>query len=152
MKRMHVHISVPDLAQSVRFYAALFAAAPTVQKPGYAKWMLEDPRLNFALTQRGDTKGVQHLGIQVENESELAEVYGRLAAADAPVVEEKAVNCCYAKSDKHWIKDPQGIAWEMFHTYGESAHCGGSSPLVPVQDSASCCAPKTAADGGCCAA
>jgi hypothetical protein len=152
MKRMHVHVSVPDLGQSVRFYSTLFAAAPTVQKSDYAKWMLEDPRLNFAISERSDTTGIQHLGIQAENESELAEVYERLSRAEAPIVEEKATTCCYAKSDKQWVNDPQGIAWETFLTHGESTVYGAERPAIPVKEAANCCEPKAAVTGGCCAA
>ena len=110
MKRLHVHVSVDDLAQSIRFYSTLFAAEPTVLKDDYAKWMLEDPRVNFAISKReGRTAGISHLGIQAEDEGELAEVYDRLALAERPTVEEKAATCCYAKSDKQWIADPQGV-------------------------------------------
>ncbi|HEY7574357.1 MAG TPA: VOC family protein, partial [Thermoanaerobaculia bacterium] len=106
MKRLHVHVSVDDLAQSVGFYSTLFASEPTVRKDDYAKWMLDDPRVNFAISKRGRAAGIEHLGIQVEDEAELAEVYGRLSRAERPVVEEKATTCCYAKSDKQWIADP----------------------------------------------
>lgn len=152
MKRMHVHVSVPDLDRSVKFYSTLFAATPTVRKPDYAKWMLEDPRLNFAISEREDTKGIQHLGIQAETEAELAEVYERLSRAEAPIVEEKAATCCYAKSDKKWVNDPQGIAWETFLTHGESTVYGTERPALPVKEAANCCAPKAAATGGCCPA
>src|SRR5262249_58056701 len=114
MKRFHVHVSVRDLGESLRFYTALFGNEPTVSKPDYAKWMLNDPRVNFAISQRGKASGIEHLGIQVENEQELAEVYDRLQHAQRSVVEEKATTCCYAKSDKQWIADPQGVAWETF--------------------------------------
>jgi len=124
MKRMHVHVSVADVEQSVRFYATVFAAEPTVLKPDYAKWMLEDPRVNFAISKRAVSPGVEHLGIQVENETELAEVYDRLARAERPVLEEKATTCCYANSDKQWIADPQGVAWETFLTKGEATVYG----------------------------
>ena len=130
MKRFHVHVSVEDLAQSVRFYSTLFAVEPTVLKPDYAKWMLEDPRVNFAIsTGAGHDAGLSHLGIQAEDEGELAEVYDRLARAERPVVEEKAATCCYARSDKQWIADPQGVAWETFFTYGESTAYGRSGVL-----------------------
>ena len=128
MKRLHVHVAVDDLAGSARFYAALFGVEPTVLKPDYAKWMLDDPRVNFAIsTHCGERVGVSHLGIQVEDETELADVYDRLALAERPVVEEKATQCCYAQSDKQWIADPQGVAWETFHTYGESTTYGVSA-------------------------
>jgi catechol 2,3-dioxygenase-like lactoylglutathione lyase family enzyme len=130
MKRFHVHVTVEDLAQSIRFYSTLFAAEPTVLKPDYAKWMLEDPRVNFAIsTGAGHGAGISHLGIQAEDEGELGEVYDRLARAERPVVEEKATTCCYAQSDKQWIADPQGVAWETFFTYGESTTYGRSGVL-----------------------
>ena len=124
MKRLHVHISVKDLAASVRFYAQLFAADPTVHKPDYAKWMLEDPRVNFAISQRDGKPGVQHLGIQVEDRAELAEVYERLRGAERPVIEEGETTCCYAHSEKSWIDDPQGVQWETFLTTGPSTVYG----------------------------
>ena len=121
MKRLHVHVSVDDLAQSTRFYSTLFAAEPTVVKDDYVKWMLDDPRVNFAISRReGRAAGISHLGIQAEDETELAEVYGRLSRAERPIVEAKASTCCYANSDKQWIADPQGVPWETFFTYGES--------------------------------
>jgi hypothetical protein len=130
MKRFHVHVTVDDLAQSVRFYSTLFAVEPTVLKPDYAKWMLEDPRVNFAISNgKGHGAGISHLGIQAEDEGELAEVYDRLARAERPVVEEKAATCCYAQSTKQWIADPQGVAWETFFTYGESTVYGRSGVL-----------------------
>ena len=116
MKHLHVHVAVADLQQSVRFYSTLFAAEPTVLKPDYAKWMLEDPRVNFAISARGAEPGIEHLGIQVEDEAELAEVYGRLKEAEGPVLEEGATTCCYAKSTKSWISDPTGVSWEAFLT------------------------------------
>jgi catechol 2,3-dioxygenase-like lactoylglutathione lyase family enzyme len=131
MKRFHVNVAVDDLAQSVRFYSTLFATQPTVLKPDYAKWMLEDPRVNFSIsTASGRRPGISHLGIQAEDESELAEIYGRLAEAERPVVEEKATTCCYARSDKQWIADPQGVEWETFYTYGESTVYGTSGANV----------------------
>ena len=120
MKRLHVHVSVDDLAQSVRFYSTLFAAEPAVTKPDYAKWMLDDPRVNFAISTRSGGSGLDHLGIQVETQGELQEVYGRLRQADRPVVEQSATTCCYAQSEKSWITDPQGVSWETFLTTGES--------------------------------
>jgi catechol 2,3-dioxygenase-like lactoylglutathione lyase family enzyme len=134
MKRVHVHVSVHDIAESVRFYGALFAAAPVVQKPDYAKWMLEDPRINFSISKRNAETGIRHLGIQVEDEHELAEVYARLRAADRPVREDGATTCCYAKSEKSWIADPQGIQWETFLTTGESTVYGG-----PAANQSTCC-------------
>jgi len=130
MKRLHVHVSVEDLDRSIRFYSTLFAAEPTVTKSDYAKWMLDDPRVNFAISSgQHATKGIEHLGIQVESADELAEVYDRLKAADRPVLDEGATTCCYAKSEKSWIADPQGVVWETFHTTGESVDYGtGPSP------------------------
>src|SRR5688572_11209093 len=116
MKRLHVHVSVHDLQQSIRFYSALFAAEPTVRKDDYAKWMLDDPRVNFAISSRAKAAGLDHLGIQAEDEAELEEIGSRLAQADVAVMPQKGASCCYAKSDKYWTLDPQGIAWESFHT------------------------------------
>jgi catechol 2,3-dioxygenase-like lactoylglutathione lyase family enzyme len=144
MKRLHVHVSVADLAQSIRFYSALFDADPAVTKPDYAKWMLDDPRVNFAISARGDAAGLDHLGIQVETPDELQQVYGRLQAADRPVLEEGATTCCYAKSEKAWITDPQGVSWETFLTSGESTVYGDSVDLGPIR--------TTAKPGACCAA
>ena len=149
MKRLHVHISVADLDQSIRFYSTLFASEPTVIKPDYAKWMLEDPRVNFAIsTHSGGAAGVDHLGIQVESGEELQEVYGRLKAADRPMLEEGETTCCYAQSEKSWIADPQGVSWETFLTTGESTVYGTSAPriedLKPKAKAAACCGPAKA--------
>jgi Glyoxalase/Bleomycin resistance protein/Dioxygenase superfamily len=131
MKRFHVNVAVDDLAHSVRFYSTLFAAEPTVLKPDYAKWMLEDPRVNFSIsTASGRRAGISHLGIQAEDETELAEVYDRLSRAERPTIEEKGATCCYAQSDKQWIADPQGVEWETFYTYGESTTYGTSGANV----------------------
>ena len=168
MKRFHVHVTVDDLAQSIRFYSTLFATEPTVVRPDYAKWMLEDPRVNFAISTgsavRGHGTGISHLGIQAENEDELTEIYGRLAAAERPVVEEKAVTCCYAQGDKQWVADPTGIAWETFYTYGEATVYGRSGVLSELAEmngglSTCGCGPsemtrfeaEPAKAGGCCA-
>ena len=146
MKRLHVHVAVEDIAASARFYSALFAAEPSVLKPDYAKWMLEDPRVNFSISMRGREAGLDHLGIQVESEGELREVYDRLKAAERPVLEEGATTCCYAQSEKSWIADPTGIAWEAFLTQGESTVYGTSVDLAAIQPAASaCCAPSAAA-------
>ncbi len=147
MKRLHVHVSVDDLAQSIRFYSTLFAAEPTVVKDDYAKWMLEDPRVNFAISKLGGrSAGISHLGIQAEDESELAEVYDRLSRAERPIVEAKATTCCYAKSDKQWIADPQGVPWETFFTYGEATVYGEGSlaKLQEANERAACCEPSFA--------
>ena len=152
MKRFHVHVSVSDLATSVRFYALLFGAEPSVRKSDYAKWLLEDPRVNFAISQRGATPGVQHVGIQVENRAELAEVYERLQRAERPVFEEGPTTCCYAHSEKSWIEDPQGVQWETFLTNGESTVYGHDpvrvqpTPISPDSScrAPSCCSPRAA--------
>lgn len=150
MKRLHVHVGVADLDQSIRFYSALFAAEPSVVKPDYAKWMLEDPRVNFAISARGRAAGLDHLGIQVESEAELREVYARLREADRPVLEEGATTCCYAKSEKSWIADPQGLSWETFLTTGESTVYGDSVELGPIRTAeGACCTPQTP-QGVCC--
>jgi catechol 2,3-dioxygenase-like lactoylglutathione lyase family enzyme len=133
MKRLHVHLSVEDIAQSVKFYSTLFAADPAVIKPDYAKWMLDDPRVNFAISTRDHESGLRHLGIQVETVDELHEVYARLKEADGPVLEEGATTCCYAKSEKSWIGDPQGVPWETFLTSGESTVYGGSPDLDQIR-------------------
>ena len=145
MKRLHVHVGVDDLANSVRFYSTLFGADPTVVKEDYAKWMLDDPRVNFAISQ-GDhaKKGVEHLGIQAESSEELSEVYARLKAADRPVLEEGQTTCCYAKSEKSWIADPDGVVWEAFFTNGEATTYGDSTQLRTLSDSLAdnqCCLP-----------
>jgi catechol 2,3-dioxygenase-like lactoylglutathione lyase family enzyme len=140
MKRLHVHVSVDDLEASTRFYSALFAAPPSVIKADYAKWMLDDPRVNFAISTRSSNKGLDHLGIQVETPDELHEVYDRLKQADRPTLEEGATTCCYAQSEKSWIVDPQGVSWETFLTSGESTVYGDSVDLGPIRvASAACC-------------
>ena len=145
MKRLHVHVSVKDLDTSIRFYSQLFASEPAVRKDDYAKWMLEDPRVNFAISQRDGKAGVQHLGIQVEDRSELAEIYARLQQADGPVIEEGETTCCYAQSEKRWIDDPQGVPWETFLTTGEST-VYGTDEIRSVREKrradAPCCAPS----------
>ncbi len=144
MKRLHVHVSVEDIPQSVRFYSTLFAAEPAVIKPDYAKWMLDDPRVNFAISARSGKKGLDHLGIQVETPDELHEVYGRLQQADRPVQEEGATVCCYAKSEKSWITDPQGVSWETFLTSDKSTVYGDSVDLGPIRITTGiCCTPET---------
>jgi catechol 2,3-dioxygenase-like lactoylglutathione lyase family enzyme len=155
MKRFHVHVAVENLAASIRFYSALFAAEPTVLKPDYAKWMLQDPRVNFAISQRGATPGIEHLGIQVEDEAELEEVYGRLKQAERPVLEEGETTCCYATSEKSWISDPQGVVWETFLTTGDSVVYGRDAPAPATATKSACCAPAKGAtaaapQGKCC--
>ena len=146
MKRMHINVAVGDLDQSVQFYSALFAAQPTVVKHDYAKWMLDDPRVNFAITTRGDRKGIDHLGIQVENPDELQEVYGRLQTAGRPLLEQGETTCCYAKSEKTWVHDPKGIAWETFLTTGESPVYGEDVDTAKVAAPSACCSPSPAAE------
>ena len=145
MKRMHVHVGVNDLDQSIRFYSTLFGSEPTVTKPDYAKWMLEDPRVNFAISAGNQArKGIEHLGIQVESSDELGEVYGRLKSADRPVLEEGQTTCCYAKSEKSWITDPDGVVWEAFFTNGEATVYGDSPALDTISSETKCCVPKAA--------
>jgi len=141
MKRMHVHVAVDDLQHSVGFYSALFAAQPTVIKSDYAKWMLDDPRVNFAISARGRNAGLDHLGIQVENKDELGEVYARLHKAGGNVIEQGQTNCCYAKSEKSWIDDPSGVSWETFLTTGETTDYGDGSGEREVRTAhtKSCC-------------
>jgi catechol 2,3-dioxygenase-like lactoylglutathione lyase family enzyme len=149
MKRLHVDVAVEDLPRSIGFYSALFAAAPGVVKPDYAKWMLEDPRVNFAISTRGRTPGLDHLGIQVETQSELHAVYARLREAGGAIVDQGQTACCYAKSEKSWIDDPSGISWETFHTTGESIAYGDGTGEREARvaheksDAKSCCAPDT---------
>jgi hypothetical protein len=138
MKRLHVHVAVKNLDTSIGFYSQLFAAEPTVRKPDYAKWMLEDPRVNFAISQRDVSPGVQELGIQAESREELEDLYARLKGIDRPVLEEGATTCCYAHSEKSWIEDPQGQPWEMFLTIGESTvygHDAARAELVGAEES-----------------
>lgn len=162
MNRFHVHLNVADLDASIRFYSELFAAQPAVLKPDYAKWMLEDPRVNFAISTTGRAPGIDHLGFQVDSSEELAALGKRLDAAGGAVVPEAATICCYARSDKNWTEDPQGTRWETFHTFGEATtyHAGDApcatdgaacSPDVASmkprpQQATSCCAPQS----GCC--
>jgi catechol 2,3-dioxygenase-like lactoylglutathione lyase family enzyme len=162
MNRFHVHLNVADLDASIRFYSELFAAQPTVLKPDYAKWMLEDPRVNFAISATGRAPGIDHLGIQVGDGDDLVAIGQRLAAAGATTVPEEATICCYARSDKLWTEDPQGTRWETFHTIGEATtYYAGDAPcatdgaacspdmasMKPRQkQTASCCSPQS----GCC--
>jgi catechol 2,3-dioxygenase-like lactoylglutathione lyase family enzyme len=139
MKRFHVHVAVQDLAANIRFYSSVFGAEPSVVKPDYAKWMLEDPRVNFAISQRGAALGVNHLGIQVDSAEELTALREQVAAADLQARDEVGANCCYARSDKYWVQDPQGIAWETFHTLGSIPVFGAQAS---VEDQSACCAPE----------
>lgn len=149
MKRLHVHVNVTDLASSVRYYTTLFGSEPTRLEPEYAKWMLEDPRVNFAISQQGRTPGLDHLGIQAESRAELDEVAARLAAADVETLQQEGTTCCYAKSDKAWSEDPNGIKWESFHSFGDATVFGESAP----RDDGACCTPRAgvAAAASCCA-
>ena len=156
MKRFHVHVGVADLDTSIAFYSGLFGAAPTVAKADYAKWMLDDPRINFAISQKcGAAKGIEHLGVQVETDAELAELYGRLQAANRPVLEEGETTCCYAKSEKSWIADPDGVVWEGFLTTGDSTSYGSSPDFAGLASGNAagdaCCAPAVgSAKSSCC--
>ena len=156
MKRMHVHVSVEDIEKSIGFYSALFAAQPAVVKTDYAKWMLDDPRVNFAISTRGRNPGLDHLGIQVESQDELREVYARLREAGGDVIEQGQTTCCYAKSEKSWIDDPAGISWETFHTTSEATDYGQSverGARVARDEGGACCvplAPKNETASACC--
>ncbi|HEX4895787.1 MAG TPA: ArsI/CadI family heavy metal resistance metalloenzyme [Solimonas sp.] len=156
MKRFHVHLSVKDLDESIRFYSRLFASAPTVTKPDYAKWMLDDPRINFAISSREGQPGVNHLGIQVDEASELQALRAQAAQAGLAARDEPGAACCYAQSDKHWLRDPQGIPWEAFHTLGTIPVFGRDADAVPASASACCPAPanpqavSTSAPAACC--
>ena len=143
MKRFHVHLGVPDLNASIRFYSGLFGMAPSVQKDDYAKWMLDDPRVNFAISARGQAAGLNHLGLQAESADELAGIRTQFEAADATAtVAEPGAQCCYVKSDKHWVTDPQGIAWEAFHTL-ESIPLFGADDVAKPK-AGGCCSPAAA--------
>jgi predicted enzyme related to lactoylglutathione lyase len=151
MKCLHVHVSVEDISRSVGFYSALFAAQPSVVKSDYAKWMLDDPRVNFAISTRGRQPGLDHLGIQVENTDELHEVYGRMREAGGDIIEQGQTACCYAQSEKSWIDDPAGIAWETFHTTGESTVYGDGTgenrariahEKIASEKESACCVPQ----------
>jgi catechol-2,3-dioxygenase len=142
MKRFHVHVSVEDLAASTRFYSALFGAQPSVEKSDYAKWMLDDPRVNFAISKRGTKVGLNHLGFQAETSDELAAMQRQHASAELAVVDEGATQCCYAKSEKHWITDPQGLPWEIYRTMGAVETFNGSKDAAADTVTAACCAPE----------
>lgn len=148
MKRFHLHLAVDDIEKNVRFYSALFGAEPALRKPDYAKWMLEDPRINFAISMRGAKAGLDHLGIQVDNEGELDAMRVHMTAADAATVEHEETECCYAASNKYWVQDPQGIAWEAYHTLATIPVFGRSRlPGIRIgaadADANACCAPRT---------
>jgi catechol-2,3-dioxygenase len=143
MKRLHVHVAVESIEESVKFYSVLFGGQPTVQKDDYAKWMLEDPRMNFAISARGRIPGVDHLGIQVEAREELAEVAGRLRSAEERLFDEGPTTCCYARSEKAWVRDPSGVSWETFHTSGESTTYGENPGAGEKAGKSTCCVPST---------
>lgn len=140
MKRFHVHVRVADLAASIAFYNRLFGAQPSREEPDYAKWMLEDPRINFAISTRGEKVGVDHLGFQTDDTAELAELRQRAEAADMAVLDQGETSCCYARSEKHWVTDPQGIAWEQFHSLGTIPVYGGGTRS---ETGGACCAPAS---------
>ncbi len=156
MKRMHMHIAVKELSSSIQFYSTLFGCAPSVQKEDYAKWRLSDPQVNFALSINNKKAGLDHIGIEVDTEEELAVISTALADAEIEASEEHAASCCYANSHKHWTLDPQEIAWEAFVSYGESdKNCAGGVELV--DGSVNCCIPTTLGktkghedEGACC--
>jgi len=141
MKRFHVHIAVDDLEKNIRFYTALFQTEPSVRETDYAKWMLDDPRVNFAISSRGSRPGLDHLGFQVDSGDELEEVNRNLSAAALPVAAQKQASCCYARSDKYWTVDPQGIAWEAFHSLSTIPTFGEDTALQ-LKTTSNCCNPS----------
>ena len=144
MKRMHVHVSVENIDSAIGFYSALFATKPVVVKSDYAKWMLDDPCVNFAISARGGSPGLDHLGIQVESDDELRDVYGRLREAGGNIIEQGKTTCCYAKSEKSWIDDPAGISWEAFFTTGENTNYGTSFEKgARIAHAKACCGPQS---------
>jgi catechol 2,3-dioxygenase-like lactoylglutathione lyase family enzyme len=148
MKRLHIHVAVDNLDNSIRFYSGMFGAKPTVAKTDYAKWMLEDPRVNFAISRRGAKAGLNHLGMQVESAGELSAMQARLASLQPDVKKEEDVACCYAKGDKYWVTDPSGIAWETFHTLDSIPVFGKADKTGPAIAVASCCAPVAKPEAG----
>ena len=147
MKRFHVHVAVDDLDANIRFYSSVFGASPTVTKTDYAKWMIEDPRINFAISSRGAKTGLDHLGFQVDSDEELGELRQKVTDAEIAALDQPQSECCYARSDKYWITDPQGIAWETYHTLGHVEVYGVDMPKAPkaaepAAERAACCGPK----------
>lgn len=142
MKRFHVHLSVTKLSESIGFYSALFGLEPHVTKPDYAKWMLDDLRINFAISQRGTKTGLDHLGIQVESDDDLEALNQQFTQAALPVTEQKGAACCYSESNKYWTIDPQGIAWETFHSLSTIPIFGENTP-VPIKKAESACCPSS---------
>ena len=151
MKRFHVHVAVNDLHQSIAFYSAMFGAQPSVLKEDYAKWMLDDPCVNFAISHRGQAAGINHLGVQAEDEAELDAIHANLRKATSAVTPERNAHCCYAVSDKYWVTDPQGIAWEAFHTLG-SIPLFGADPDREAKEASTSCGATGASASSCCPA
>ena len=147
MKRFHVHVNVKDLDGSIRFYSTLFGIAPTVRKPDYAKWMLEDPWVNFAISQRDRAAGIDHLGMQAEDGAELEAIGERLIAADAVALAEQGTTCCYAHSDKYWAEDPQGVRWETFRTHGAATTYSAPATHAESAENKACCGPQSSCCG-----
>ena len=154
MKRFHVHIAVDDLEANIRFYSTMFGVPPAVAKADYAKWMIEEPRINFAISNRGAKTGLDHLGLQVDSDEELGELRRKVTEAEIAALDQPQTECCYARSDKYWITDPQGIAWETYHTVGEVEIYGADTPKEPnTAETGACCVPtsEAAETGACCA-
>ena len=154
MKRLHVHVAVEDLTKSIGFYSTLFASEPSVVKDDYAKWMLDDPKVNFAISQRGRVAGLDHLGIQVESDGELRELAGRLKSAGERTRDEEGITCCYAQGNKAWVNDPSGLRWETFFTFGDATNYGVDgieAPEAQASDGACCGAAPKAEASACCA-
>ena len=150
MKRLHLHVTVPDLSQSIHFYETLFGAAPAVVKDDYAKWMLDDPRVNFAISTRDRAPGLDHVGIQVDSAAELSELSGRLKAAGAQTFDEEATTCCYAQSDKSWVSDPAGMRWETFFTFGEATTYGEDPAQAALEAASGACCGPVSKPAACC--
>ncbi len=161
MKRFHVHLHVDDIQASINFYSRLFATEPARIETDYAKWMLDEPRVNFAISTRGAKPGIDHLGFQVDEASELDELKARAQAAEMALLDEGETTCCYARSEKHWITDPQGVAWEQFHTLGDipvfnedrgiAASPACCAPqAAPAMASENCCTPASKPQVACC--
>jgi len=150
MKRFHVHVAVEDLGKSIAFYSAMFGAQPSVTKADYAKWMLEDPRVNFAISDRGQAPGVNHLGLQAEDDAELEAIHANLQNADTAVAPQMGAHCCYAKSDKYWVTDPQGIAWESFRSLESIPLFGADHTESPGKEASSSCGSDAVAASSCC--
>lgn len=149
MKRFHIHVGVKDLEHSIQFYSTLFGQKPSKVKDDYAKWMLDDPRINFAISTRSGKEGLDHLGMQVDESHDLTEIATRLKNADIGVFDEGATTCCYAESSKTWVRDPAGIAWEAYHTMTDAETFNGKAKVEAP--ASACCAPKTTkTESSCC--